>query len=453
MKQQILQALKGAQADYAEIRIHRGKQAHVHYVGKELESIGESTGCGGCVRALVRGGWGFVSFNDLSDLPRYVAAACHQAALVARKEIRLAAIPVSCDTSRLLRGIDPAAVSLSDKEALTRKYNDLIRHAPKIQTSIASYRDSHGSLIFASTEGAYVEQEVIFCGVHVGAIAIDGANVQQAHESNADLRGFATAEHLEPLCEEVARRAANLLTAEPMKGGQYTVVLDPKLAGVFAHEAFGHLSEADFLYEHDELKELMKLGRRFGEDYLSIVDDPTLPAEAGSYDYDSEGTPARRTYLIQDGVLRARLHSRETAAKMNEEPTGNARALGHSHAPIVRMSNTFIEPREQSFETMLEGIDEGVYACGMLGGMTDLEMFTFTAADAYMIRKGKIAEQRREVMLTGNVFDTLKHIDAIGNDPVFYGGLGGCGKGGQSPLRVSTGGPHVRIRNVVIGGR
>lgn len=453
MRERIRAALEAAKADYAEIRIHRGRETHVHYVGKELESIGESTGCGGCVRALVRGGWGFASFNSLDDLERYVEMACRQAALVRRREIRLAPVSVSCDSTRLLYGTDPAEMTLSDKEALTRKYNDLIRNAPGVQASIASYQDTHGTVILANTEGAYIEQEVVFCGIHVGAVAVDGTNVQQAHESVADLRGLETVEKREALCEQVARRAVDLLSAEPMKGGQYSVVLDPKLAGVFAHEAFGHLSEADFIYEHDELKALMKIGRRFGEDFLSIVDDPTLPGEAGSYLYDSEGTPACRTYLIQNGVLRARLHSRETAAKMNEQPTGNARALGHNYPPIVRMSNTFIEPGEWTFEQILEGIDEGVYACGMLGGMTDMEMFTFTAADAYMIRNGRLAERRRDVMLTGNVFDTLRNIEAVGNDLMFYGGLGGCGKGGQAPLRVSTGGPHVRIRNVVIGGR
>ena len=88
-----------------------------------------------------------------------------------------------------------------------------------------------------------------------------------------------------------------------------------------------------------------------------------------------------------------------------------------------------------------------------LGGMTNTEMFTFSAEEAYRIKGGKVCEKIRDVVLTGNVFETLKNIDAIGNDLVIYGGLGGCGKGGQSPLRVSDGGPHIRIRNVTIGGR
>jgi TldD protein len=112
-----------------------------------------------------------------------------------------------------------------------------------------------------------------------------------------------------------------------------------------------------------------------------------------------------------------------------------------------------MESRNQTLEEMLAGVDEGIYAKGSLGGQTNTEMFTFSAEEAYKINGGKVCEKIRDVVLTGNVFETLMNIDAIGNDLVIYGGLGGCGKGGQSPLRVSDGGPHIRIRNVTIGGR
>jgi TldD protein len=174
---------------------------------------------------------------------------------------------------------------------------------------------------------------------------------------------------------------------------------------------------------------------------------------AGSYRYDDEGTPGRRTYLIQDGILTRRLHSRETAAKMGEPPTGNARALNHEHPPIVRMSNTYIEPRNWSLEALLADTGEGLYARGALGGQTNMEMFTFSAEEAFHIRDGRLAERVREVVLTGNVFETLANIDAIGNDLTFLGGLGGCGKDGQGPLRVATGSPHIRIRHCLVGGR
>ena len=118
---------------------------------------------------------------------------------------------------------------------------------------------------------------------------------------------------------EAARRSVDLLSAPPVKGGIYTVVLNPTMTGVFAHEAFGHLSESDFVYENDRMKELMVLGNRFGPEGLNIVDDGTFPGQLGTIRYDDEGVPASKTYLIREGVLVGRLHSRETAARMNED--------------------------------------------------------------------------------------------------------------------------------------
>jgi TldD protein len=245
-----------------------------------------------------------------------------------------------------------------------------------------------------------------------------------------------------------------LLSAPPVTGGTYTVVVDPRLAGVFAHEAFGHLSEADFVYENPQMKELMQLGKRFGPDFLNIVDDGSAPGQLGTHRYDFEGVPTRKNYLIKDGILVGRLHSRETAAKMDESPTGNARSIGYQHPPIVRMTNTTIDRGDAAFEDMIRDIELGVYAIDSIGGTTALEMFTFSAAYAYMIRDGQVAELVRDVVLTGNVFETLTNIDML-SDKIEWapGGPGGCGKGGQDSLRVGIGGPHVRIQNVVVGGR
>jgi len=242
-----------------------------------------------------------------------------------------------------------------------------------------------------------------------------------------------------------------LLSAPQVKGGEYTVVLDPVLAGVFVHEAFGHLSESDFVYENEQLRQIMTLGKQFGSTELNIVDGASIPGLRGSYKYDDEGVPATKTYLIREGKLVGRLHSRETAAKMNEEPTGNARAISYRHPPIVRMTNTYIEPGVASFNDIISDIQEGVYAKNWYGGMTSMEMFTFSAGEAYMIRNGKVAELLRPVVLTGNVFTTLNNIEAIGNDLEMNQG-GGCGKGAQSPLPVSNGSPHIRIGHCLVGG-
>ena len=177
-----------------------------------------------------------------------------------------------------------------------------------------------------------------------------------------------------------------------------------------------------------------------------------VPGLRGSFSYDDEGVAAAKTDLIREGVLVGRLHSRETAARMGEAPTGNARAISYQFPPIVRMTNTYIEPQQATFDDIVSEIDDGVYAKNWYGGMTSMEMFTFSAGEAYRIRNGRVEELLRPVVLSGNLFETLENIDAIGNDLEMNQG-GGCGKGGQSPLAVSNGSPHIRIRNCLVGGK
>jgi TldD protein len=235
-------------------------------------------------------------------------------------------------------------------------------------------------------------------------------------------------------------------------GGQYPVVIDQTLAGVFIHEAFGHLSESDFVYENPKAKEMMVLGRRFGQDFLNVFDDGTVPGLRGTHKYDDEGVPSRRNDLIKDGILVGRLHSRQTAASMSEAPSGSARAINYRHAPIVRMTNTAIANGTVPFEDLIKDIKLGIYACDAYGGQTALENFSFSSGYAHMIRDGQIAEMVKDVILAGNLFSTLMNIDAIGNDFKWLSSAGGCGKGNQYPLPVSFGSPHIRIQNVVIGG-
>jgi TldD protein len=244
-----------------------------------------------------------------------------------------------------------------------------------------------------------------------------------------------------------------LLKAPKVAGGEYTVILDPVLAGVFIHEAFGHLSEADHIYAEPRLQELMAVGKKFGGPDLNVKDGATVPTPTlrGSYLYDDEGVQGQETDLIRDGILVGRLHSRETAAKLGERPTGNARALNYRFSPIVRMTNTFIVPGTASPDDLFADVEDGLYVKNWYGGMTSMEMFTFSAGEAYRIRNGRIEELLRPVMLSGNVFSTLHNIDGIANDLGMNEG-GGCGKAGQGPLPVSNGSPHIRIRQCLIGG-
>ena len=451
MRDLIADALKGHEADYIEVHFEESEASYLNYRGERLEEVTRARSSGGNVRALVKGGWGFVSFNELDKLWDKVALAVEEARLTSREALELSSTGPVVDTVMPQLNKDWATISLAAKKELLDEYNDIMLTSPKIQSTRIGYRDGRRRVIFANSEGSYIEQIKPDLTLRLTAIARENSEIQQAGLSLGSNGEFSAIEGLHDRAREIARRAAALLVAPQVKGGEYTVILDPILAGVFAHEAFGHLSESDFVYQNEQLKGIMTLGRRFGGKQLNIVDDATIPGLRGSYKYDDEGMPAARTYLIREGILEGRLHSRETAARMKEKPTGNARAINYLFSPIVRMANTFIENGSSSFEEMLGDIKEGVYVKDWYGGTTSLEMFTFSAGEAYMIRQGKLAELLRPVVLTGNVFATLENIGAIGDDLEMNQG-GGCGKGGQSPLPVSDGSPHIKIHRCIVGG-
>jgi TldD protein len=453
MRDRIEAVLCASRADYTEIRLEERESTRVVFRGQDLETASVVLDRGGIVRCLVRdGGWGIATFNDLEDLPRRVEQACAGAqAIEGQEPIELAPIPVSEDVITVPLERDFRGISVTEKKALAEEYNTiLLRFDPRIVDTITSYADTFSRVTFANSEGTCVEEERPMASVRFCATAREDGNVQRAFEAVSKVAGFEALTGHHALAETTARRAVDLLAAPRVPGGRYTVVCNPRLAGVFVHEAFGHLSEADFVYANPQAQEMMVLGRRFGQEILTIVDDGSLPGLRGSHRYDDEGTPTGRSELIKNGVLVGRLHSRETAARMGEQPTGNARATGYRYPPIVRMTNTFIEAGETAFEDVIRDVDLGIYACDAFGGQTALENFSFSAAYATMIRQGQIAELVRDVVLSGNLFATLEHIDSIGDDFQWIE-WGTCGKG-QGGLPVSMGAPHVRIRDVLIGG-
>jgi len=450
--QQLAELVKKYPADYIEARLEAGESSSINYRGKVLESAGRSSSVGGNVRALVKGGWGFVSFNSLENLAGRVEAAVRQAGLAAQKESLLAPVTAVTDHVPSNIKINPVTIPLSEKKQVFDEYNEIIWLTPKLQTSSINYGDSRKTVIFVSSNGSFIEQEKSGVTLRISAVAAGDGDVQQAGVSLGSSGDFNVVRDLQGEVERLSKHAVALLSAPAAKGGEFTVVLDPILAGVFVHEAFGHLSESDHVYENERLREIMTLGKKFGGSYLNIVDGAAVPGLRGSYKYDDEGVPAEKTYLIKEGILTGRLHSRETAAKMGEKTTGNARAVSYRFPPIVRMTNTYIEPGETTFEDMISDIKEGVYVKNWYGGTTSMEMFTFSSGEAYMIRKGKVAEALKPVVLSGNVFITLNNIDAVGNDLDMNQG-GGCGKGGQFPLPVSNGSPHIRINKCLVGGR
>lgn len=446
--------ISSADCEYADIRLAVSEGTGISLSKDNVESVTAGESVGGSVRILKNGSWGFVTFNNLDSLEKYFDSAVKSSMMINAAEKSVIAKAEGIKASFKTPAKRPAAqVHLDEKFELINSYNRILMSSEKIQTSRAVYRDVNTFYGYLNSEGSDLFFDKSYCGISLMSVAKSGNIVQPFHDSVSGYGGFELVLDKMDIAEKVVKTSVDLLSAEPLQGGRYSVILDPKLCGVFIHEAFGHLSEADFVYENPAMREIMELGRVFGPEFLNVYDDGSIPDLSGYIPFDDEGVSSGATALIKNGILSGRLHSRETACKMNEEPTGNARAIGVMRQPIVRMTNTYIDNGGSTREEIFDAVDNGIYAVDVIGGQTNLEMFTFTAGYGYMIKNGRPGRMFRDVILSGNVFNTLKNIKMIGNDRRMFGGLGGCGKGGQSPLPVSFGGPHMLIDDVLIGGK
>lgn len=316
--------------------------------------------------------------------------------------------------------------------------------SPLCNYKTARYLDRHSVYQFYSSKGSDITYDFQTCGVAYGlAFAYESENMQE--QLSKACTEFSQLHYLEKeLNDFIARCEDFIRNAKPIVAGSYPVVLAPMVTGVFAHESFGHKSEADFMLGDETMAKEWTLGKKVGSDILTIRESGVFDG-SGYVPYDDEGTKATDTYLIKNGILAGRLHSATTAAALGEDLTGNARAINCDYEPIVRMTTTFVEGGESTFEELIGGIQHGYYVYSVKHG-SGMSTFTIAPNIAYEIIDGKIAHPAKIAVLTGNVFETLGLIDGVGNDRQILSFVtGGCGKMEQYPLNVGMGGPHIRV--------
>ncbi len=455
--ERIRELVRRKDVDYLEVRAERGTESSIRIEGKNVESVKQGNFVGGNVRVLVEGVWGFAYFTELDTLPEKINYAIEQARSLknfVESRTELAYVqPVDTRIKAIIKK-NPFLIPLKEKVELFKHYVNLSLSCNKrIISATAYYTDKLKTVYFANSEGTYIEQEILDIGGFILPRASDGKITERTMVPFGSSESYEIVENLEDDVKEKSELAAALLDAEQPDGGEYPVIIDQHLGGVFIHEAFGHLSEADFIFENERLKKIMRIGNKIGSDILNVVDTGNIRGKRGSLFYDDEGVEAIPVNLIKNGVLSGHLHTRETAFKMREKPTGNARAINFRFAPIPRMRTTFIEGGNGKFNDFVKDIKKGIYAKGSFGGQTNGELFTFVSEEAYLIENGKITKLLRDVSLSGNVFETLKNIVGIADDIVIRDTGGGCGKAGQTPLPVSHGAPHTYISKVIVGGK
>jgi TldD protein len=454
MVDRLTEMLAGAAAQYADIRYETLHKTTISFGGRDLTELVSCTTDGFVVRVLDGGGMSSVAFTRPEDAPEALRTATINARLIGsrmREPVALAPADPTVADVRPQLDEHPNAVTLEEKLAMVREYNDIPLSHERIATTDLNYADVVRQKAFVSTEGARVAEELVTVRVNGTIVAEDGGLTQTVRVQFGGSDGFGRVRHRHDLVEARTAVALDLLKAEPVEAGTYGVVLDQSLAGVFAHEAFGHFSEADLIQDAPSMRERMQLGTKLGVEALAIVDDATAERQLGHYVYDDEGVAVRCTPLMQDGVLVGRLHSRRTAAAFGEPISGHCVAEDYRYGPLVRMGSIYIEPRNATLDDLLGELGDGIYALSPMGGQTSGESFTFGAQYGYLVRGGRRRQMLRDLNLSGNLYRTLESIRGIAGD-LKLSETGGCGKG-QLNIRSCNGGPHLLVDGIVIGGR
>jgi TldD protein len=465
-----------AGAGYADARAVTRRAQHVATKNGEVESVSDAETEGIGVRVLVNGAWGFACDRRLSEegaraaAERAVAFARASAGRAGRRRVELAPAPAEQGEYRTPARRDPIDVPLSEKVDLCLRAEGGMKH-DDVKITEATVRAQREHRIFRSSEGANVDQKFVECGGGIDALAIRDGRVQirsypSAHGGSSAQSGWEYVEGLDLAGEapRVGEEAAALLQADPCPSGVTTIVLDNEQMVLQVHESVGHPTELDRVYGTEAAyagTSFLKPGDlgslRYGSELMNITADSTTPAGLGTFAFDDEGVPAGRQPVVEAGVLRGFLSSRETAALIGAGHGGSMRADGWSRMPLVRMTNLHLEPGESAFEELLAGVDDGIFMCTNKSWSIDDKRlnFQFGTQIAWEIKKGERGRMLRDATYMGVTPVFWAGLDAVaGPDEWHLYGLTNCGKGqpGQH-AHVSHGTSAGRFRDVQVGVR
>ena len=431
---------------YADVRIEDRFSTTVTYMNGVLKEIKERKEKRAFIRVFDGKMWYYASTTNIGDVQSkldglYAQAKSNPKILrnrtVSRYQVNVEEKMVYTDNS--VRNIP-----ITEKKALLEKYLPVLSMSPLMAMPQGIYLDRNSVFEFYSSKGAKIKYDYQTCGLVLSCTLAEGDKFFQAHHQIGHTSFNALKGKTRVLKDSFNEQIECMQNGVAITPGEYPVILSPEAAGIFAHESFGHKSEADFMLADEGIRREWQIGKTVASPLLSIV-DCGKSLGSGYVPYDDEGTKARKNYLIKKGVLAGRLHSAATSAYLKEKMTGNARAVNCTFEPIVRMTNTYIEKGELTKDELFAGVKFGYYIKTVKHG-SGMSKFTIAPNVAYEIVDGKITRPVKISVITGDVFTTLGLIDGL-SDKVEYMSFvsGGCGKNEQNPLPVGFGGPHVRI--------
>ena len=454
--EKLLAAASARGAGFAEVYVERSTTTGISLDDGQIRSAQSSQVTGVGVRAIRGAQVGYAYSDDLDEAA--LRRCAETAALIADgtrevspQDLSPRPLPTHYDVKRPL-----ASIEVKRKVALVKAADAAARaHDKRIKQVMGGYADQTREVLVANTLGHLAEDRQDLCRLSVSVVAFGKDGERRTGFFGGGGRvGFHFFDDFTPqqVGREAARQAIDTLGAVPAPAGPQTVVLSPGWSGILLHEAVGHGLEADFIRKGTSLF-AGKLGERVASELVTVIDDGTVAGGRGSLNVDDEGNPAERKVLIEKGVLRGYLTDHHNAQLMGTRSTGSGRRQSFRHAPLPRMTNTFLALGQSTPEEILRGVRKGLYCRQFGGGQVDISNgnFVFEVSEAYLIEDGAITKPVRGAMLIGVGPEALRNVSAVGNDASHDPGLGTCGKDGQS-VPVGVGLPTVRIDAMTVGG-
>ncbi len=441
-------------AGFADIRVQDDSYTSISLRDGVVESMSSGRDHGAAVRVLYGGAWGFSYTSRLdseglrSALKRAFSAA-RAASSYIRRPARVVLLDPIRDVVEWKPKVNPLDIDPSSKLSVLKEVHSLISSEKTVKTVSIKYMDGVEHKIYASTDERLVEESRYISWAYFWVTGQESGVAASAREELGSIEGYTIFERWSPeeISSRLRNRIRNQLKAKTPRGGAYPAVMAPNVVGVFVHEAFGHLAEADLTMAGSAVRD--KFNQKIASEKVSIVDDPSLPGGFGTYKYDDEGVKAVPARLIDKGYMKDIMLDREFAAMLGRMPTGNARAESYRVPPLIRMRNTVMMPGDMSLDELFRDIKYGYYLVSFRGGQANLDgTFQVGIQEAYEIVNGEVGEPVRNMSISGNTLETLAKVDGVAKD--FALEYGRCGKG--QTAYVSDGGPHVRVREIIIGG-
>ncbi len=453
----VLGAALASGGDFAEIFLEHGSFTSVNMEEDIIKETSESVSLGLGIRVVAGDQTGFAYTNDLSGEKIRKVALTAAAIARSRRKAKPKALREGGLNTALTRASRPAhRADIKDKIRLVAEaYGAAGKHDRRITKVKARFQDSLRDILILNSEGLLVRDSRPLVKLVCVAISERGGKRESGYHGDGGRVGmeyFGHGEVARRIGTEAAREAVRLLEAGDAPAGEMPIVLAPGHSGVLIHEAVGHLLEADFNRKKTSIF-WDKMGKRVGSNLLTIYDDPTIPAFRGSYNIDDEGTPPKKTLLIEKGVVRGLLQDRLSARLMGRPLTGHGRRQSYAHAPLPRMANTYIDRGDDDPEEILRSVKRGFFVASLQGGQVeDSGKFTFSVSLGYLIEGGRLTRPVKQATLVGTNIDILKKIDRVGSDLAFGLQTGTCSKEGQD-VPVTDGCPTMKISAMTVGGR